>query len=100
MQWWALIDAEGEVRGQVETHGDAPSETGDNPDGLEEVRINGPRDLAAEQWNPGTRRWRKRAGSDERTARRARRWVDRLPDGVLDALADAVADKLKARTDG
>ena len=99
MTWWALIDADGRVRGQVETDGISPAEDGSNPDGLEEVRIARPRDLAAEEWNPATRRWKKR-DRPARDDRRARRWLERLPDGVIDALADAVAARLKERGDG
>jgi hypothetical protein len=55
---WALLRPDGSVAAQVIIAGAAtPSEAGDNPDGLTEVRVKRFGDLRHEHWDTAKARW-------------------------------------------
>lgn len=89
---WALLRSDGSVAAQVIVEaGKRPSDAGDNPDGLSEVRISRFGDLQHETLNPETGRWK----SDPDKRRRAER-RNRMREMHRDELADAIRDEVTA----
>lgn len=87
---WAILRDDGSVAWQGFTDGRTPSEGGDNPDGLPEIKLRRLGDLACETLDPATGRWtkdREREKKRNRDGRRAN--MPRLT--MLDRIEDAIA---------
>jgi hypothetical protein len=90
---WILIRPDGSVAAQLKIEGAArPSETGDNPDGLQEVRVTRHGDLRHQRYDVAQGRW---VGDRAKKAAAERQeWLRGLS---RTELADTIAAETEAR---